>query len=77
LPSAVSGSHACQAAHTGGDGGTGQKSSDYTCIPLTWPEHLEYHLVGRAQFERLHGIDCAQLVRALKHAWFAHSAGVK
>jgi hypothetical protein len=67
----------CEAAHTGDDGGMSQKPSDFTCIPLTPAEHIEYHLVGREEFERRHGIDCRDLVRNLNHAWFAHAHEVK
>jgi len=78
LPSAVSGLEGnCEAAHTGSDGGWGQKASDYTAIPLTPEEHLEYHRLGREQFESKYGIDCAKVVRSLNHCWFAYSKLVK
>lgn len=80
LPSAVSGIEGprrIEAAHTGNDGGTAHKASDYSCIPLTVEEHREYHQLGRARFEAKYGIDCADLVRRLNHAWFAFSQEVK
>jgi hypothetical protein len=69
LPSAVSGFRGCEAAHTGTDGGTATKSSDYSCIPLTPAEHLEYHRIGRSHFENCTGIDCAQVVKRLNDVW--------
>lgn len=76
LPSVVSGKMGCDAAHTGDDGGMAQKASDYSCIPLTREEHGELHR-GRAEFERLHQVDIAALVRRLNHDWFAYAARVK
>ena len=77
LPSAVSGAIGCEAAHTGSDGGMALKASDYSCIPLTFTEHREYHQVGRAEFERLHQVNCRELVRRLNHDWFAYGNLVK
>lgn len=77
LPSAVSGALGCEAAHTGDDGGTSQKSSDYSCIPLTSLEHADYHLIGHMAFETLHGLDCRALVKRLNHDWFAYAGRVK
>jgi hypothetical protein len=77
LPSAVSGLPGCEAAHTGDDGGMSQKPSDYSCIPLTWSEHREYHRLGRAGFEGLHRLSCREIVRRLNHDSFAYSQGVK
>ena len=58
-----------EAAHTGPDGGMSQKASDYSCIPLCRSCHTTgrnaYHRVGKEQFERSHGFDCAEVVRAL------------
>jgi hypothetical protein len=76
LPSAVSGLPGCQACHTGQDGGMSQKASDYSCIPLTFEEHMDLHR-GRAEFEARYGIDIASLVRRLNHDWFAYSREVK
>lgn len=77
LPSAVSGATGCEAAHTGDDGGTAQKSSDYSCIPLTVSEHREYHQIGRTRFELRHGVSCRDLVRRLNTLWFNFSREVK
>jgi len=75
LPSAVSGVIPCEecpieACHTGTDGGTAEKSSDYSCIPLTWEEHCEYHQIGRAAFEQRHNLNIRALVRRLNHCWW-------
>jgi hypothetical protein len=77
LPSAVSGAMGCEAAHTGQDGGLSMKASDYSCIPLTPIEHLRYHAIGRDAFEKLHGIDCAEISRKLAATWFRFSKEVK
>ena len=77
LPSAVSERPRCEAAHTGSDGGTSQKSSDYSCIPLTWFEHKEYHRLGRKDFERVYSVSCRDIVTTLNHAWFAHAREIK
>lgn len=69
LPSAVSGAGPCEAAHTGDDGGMAQKASDYSCIPLTTEEHLEYHRFGRDAFEQSYKVDCRLLVHGLMAAW--------
>ncbi|MGO9893603.1 MAG: hypothetical protein ACLPX8_05230 [Bryobacteraceae bacterium] len=70
LPSAVSGLPGCEAAHTGTDGGMRQKASDYSCVPLTPEEHIEYHRVGKREFERATGLDCGHLVQRLNRDWF-------
>src|SRR5664279_2314473 len=72
LPSAASGMPGCEAAHTGNDGGMALKPLDCSCIPLTREEHREYHQVGRSEFERLHQVNCRELVRHLTHTWFAY-----
>jgi len=82
LPCAACGStRYVEAAHTGSDGGTSQKASDYSSIPLcTWCHHAgpeSYHRIGREAFELLHGIDCRQLVKRLNHDWFAYASEVK
>lgn len=70
LPSAVSGLQPCEAAHTGTDGGMRQKASDYSCIPLTPTEHLEYHLIGKLDFASKYNLDIPALVKRLNHCWF-------
>jgi len=77
LPSAVSGQLGCEAAHTGGDGGMRQKSSDFSCVPLTRSEHAELHGIGKQDFEAKYGIEFKEVVRRLSDAWFAHAAEVK
>ena len=77
LPSAVSGRWPCEAAHTGSDGGMGMKSSDYSCVPLTFEEHREYHRIGRRAFERKHQISMASLVRDLNRVWFEFAREVQ
>ena len=76
LPSVISGKMGCDAAHTGDDGGTAQKASDFTCVPLTRDEHDELHR-GRRDFEELHHVDLAALVERLNHDWFAYAGRVK
>ncbi len=71
LPSVISGLYGCECAHTGSDGGMSQKASDYSTIPLTQEEHREYHQIGKPEFERRHGIRCAELARALYAEWRA------
>ena len=55
-----------EAAHTGQDGGMGQKASDYSCIPLCRNCHTQnadsYHRLGRAEFERRHRVDLADII---------------
>lgn len=75
LPCAVCGVQpAGEAAHTGSDGGMSQKASDYSCVPLCCDCHTQgeesYHRIGRERFEAAHGLDIADLVKRLNHAWF-------
>lgn len=77
LPSAVSGYHGCEACHTGSDGGARLKSSDYSCIPLTPAEHVEYHLIGKLAFEQKYGIDCSAIAGRCRDIWFRFSREVK
>jgi len=62
-----------EAAHTGRDGGMGQKASDYSCVPLCRNCHTQnadsYHRLGRAEFERRHRVDLADLVIRLNRHW--------
>ena len=77
LPSCVSGRPGCEAAHTGDDGGMRTKASDYTCVPLTWEEHREYHRLGRKAFEAKYEIDCQAIVKRLNGIWFRYAREVK
>ena len=75
LPCALCGQEpAGEAAHTGQDGGLSQKASDYSCVPLCTECHTQapyaYHRIGRAEFERRHGVDLATLARRLSRCWF-------
>ena len=62
-----------EAAHTGTDGGTSMKASDYSCVPLcAWchrcgPE--SYHVIGKYAFERLHGLNFRALTKRLYRTW--------
>jgi len=62
-----------EAAHTGLDGGMGQKASDYSCVPLCRNCHTQnadsYHILGRAEFERRHNVDLTGLVMQLNRYW--------
>jgi hypothetical protein len=74
LPCAVCGSTPSEAAHTGSDGGTSLKASDYSCIPLCRDHHTQsadsYHRLGRDEFERRHDVNVKDLVRRLNRLWF-------
>jgi hypothetical protein len=66
------GSTVIEAAHTNvlGARGMGQKTSDFSAIPLCAAHHREnldsYHTLGEAAFSRKHGIALEELVRALR-----------
>jgi hypothetical protein len=67
--SVVSGStRYIEAAHTGPHG-ISQKSSGYTCIPLTHEEHMELHRTGPAKFQAKYNIDFAIVIEALFTEW--------
>lgn len=70
-----------EAAHAGSDGGTAQKASDYSCIPLCPHCHTvgpdSYHRLGRSEFERRHGLCCRCIVRDLTRTWFKYAELVK
>lgn len=74
-PCCVCGRTPSEAAHTGLDGGMGQKSSDYSCVPLCRGCHTSggsaYHRVGRKEFQRLNGIDFEIVVEGLFTEWSA------
>jgi hypothetical protein len=73
-PSAVSGSErGIEACHTGPHG-FGQKSSGYTCIPLTHGEHMELHRIGPRQFQAKYGIDFDVVIEGLFTEWSAREA---
>ncbi len=70
-----------EAAHTGSDGGTRQKASDYSCIPACSDCHQfspdSYHR-DRQRFERRIflrlGMTIPELVRMLNREWRAGKA---
>jgi hypothetical protein len=77
LPCAVcsrvsGGATVIEAAHTNvlGPRGLGQKTTDFSAIPLCSGHHREnldsYHLLGEKKFSHKHGIDLKELVRALR-----------
>ena len=61
-----------EAAHTNvlGPRGLGQKTSDFSAIPLCSGHHREnldsYHLLGEKAFSHTHGIDLQELVLRLQ-----------
>jgi hypothetical protein len=61
-----------EAAHTNvlGPRGMGQKTSDFSAIPLCASHHRKnldsYHVLGEKVFSHKHGIDLKELVLALK-----------
>jgi hypothetical protein len=61
-----------EAAHTNALGrrGMGQKTSDFSAIPLCSGHHREspdsHHRLGENGFSRKHAIDLQELVRALR-----------
>ena len=61
-----------EAAHTNtlGRRGMGQKTSDFSAIPLCADHHREnldsYHRLGEQEFSRKHGLTLPELVRALR-----------
>lgn len=62
-----------EAAHTGSDGGFGQKSSDHSCVPLCAICHRvgprSYHIIGKSEFETLWQLDFAKLAERLITLW--------
>jgi hypothetical protein len=62
-----------EAAHTGIDGGMGQKAGDRSCVPLCAPCHRtdpgSYHQIGREQFAAEWNLDFEKLVQRLNEEW--------
>jgi len=64
-----------EAAHTKtfGPRGLGQKTSDYSAIPLCFWHHRgnrdSYHQLGEARFAERHGIDLRELVLTLNELY--------
>ena len=68
-PSAVSEStRNVEACHTGPHG-FGQKSSGYTCIPLTHEEHMELQRIGPRKFQEKYRIDFEVIIEGLFTEW--------
>lgn len=80
LPCLICGGKA-EAAHTGSDGGTSMKASDYSCVPLCHGCHQSatgaYHQTCREAFEQKHGISFVAIVRELNRYWFECAGEVK
>lgn len=73
---ACGGTYDVEAAHTGADGGTSQKASDYSCIPLCSDCHTQapdsHHRDRQAcerKIYRRHNTSVAQLVKSLNREW--------
>lgn len=75
LPSLVSGLYGCECCHFGTDGGMGQKSSDYSCGPLTPAEHREYHQIGKRAFAAKYALDYARVAARLNAEWRGRARG--
>ncbi len=59
-----------EAAHTGSSR-MSQKASDFTCVPLCWECHWEYHRIGKRAFERAFGIRFARICADLNARFFS------
>jgi hypothetical protein len=57
-----------EACHTG-PRGLWQKSSGYTCIPLTHEEHMELHRIGPWKFQAKYRIDFEVIIEGLFTEW--------
>ena len=72
FPCVVCQSRWTEAAHTGPHG-LGQKSDDFSCIPLCREHHRtgqrSYHRLGRARFEFAHRIEIAALIGMFQGWW--------
>lgn len=62
-----------EAAHTGNDGGTGIKASDYSAIPLCAHCHrvgmYSYHAAGKKTFAAMYCLDYDALVQKYRGIW--------
>ncbi len=71
-----------EAAHTNalGPKGMGQKTSDFSAIPLCSGHHREYpdsyHRLGEPEFVRQHRIDVQHVATELKDSFDRHFAGL-
>jgi hypothetical protein len=62
-----------EACHTGPHG-LWQKSSGYTCIPLTHEEHMELHWMGPRKFQYKCRIDFDVVIEGLFTEWSERQA---
>jgi len=76
-------STAMEAAHTNvlGPRGMGQKTTDFSAIPLCAAHHRQnldsYHLLGEQGFSHKHGIDLKELVLRLQNRfWLQGLSGI-
>ena len=72
-----------EAAHTNvlGPRGMGQKTTDFSAIPLCAAHHRQnldsYHLLGEQGFSHKHGIDLKELVLRLQNRfWLQGLSGI-
>jgi hypothetical protein len=54
-----------QAAHTGSDGGTGIKASDWSAVPLCLIHHALYHQIGKRAFAKRYRLNFQAIVERL------------
>jgi hypothetical protein len=47
----------------------GMKASDFSCVPLTWEEHREYHRIGREAFAARYDLAFRAVVERLNAEW--------
>ena len=73
------GSVLIEAAHTNAIGprGLGQKTTDFSAIPLCSGHHREnpdsYHALGETAFSVMHGLELSALVVALQNRFWQHA----
>ena len=73
------GSVLIEAAHTNAIGprGLGQKTTDFSAIPLCSGHHREnpdsYHALGETAFSLMHGLELSALVVALQNRFWQHA----
>lgn len=59
------------AHHAFGRRGIGSKASDFTCVPLCPPHHMELHQIGRTSFERQYRVALMEIAFNLLHRFTA------
>jgi hypothetical protein len=76
------GGNVIEAAHTNvlGPRGIGQKTSDFSAIPLCAAHHREnldsYHLLGENGFSHKHGVDLEEIVLRLQSRFWQQDVSV-